>query len=339
MEVPQMKMIHVKKLSPAVMSRIRNGHKIRLMEGQGTQLVVHPNQYDAIAHAFLKKKGIQISLSPPEIDANRQVEGEGIFGKKFDKKLKKAGIKKAVYKVGAVLKPLAQEALGAAEAAAISYGVPPSVASKIGATANQYLDDPKSLQGKKGLKELGKRGLSVASDLAEYGAEYAGVDPSQIAEMKAAVKQAKEMRKMAKNVSAAPTSKKELFSMARGKAEGAMLGKLQQMVDARRSSSAPMPVSTDFYSQLDADGIIGNGVHGMMRQGANAIAGRGCCEMCKGSGLYAGAASGRGLHGMPPARSIAKKYVNVGKKFLMGGELQALQSQALDANYAFRYAR
>jgi len=328
MEVPQMRMIHVKKLSPAVMSRIRNGHKVRLMEGQGTQLVVHPNQYNAISKCFLKNKGIQISLSPPEIDANRQVEGEGIFGKKADKAFKKAGIKKAIYKVGAVLKPLAQEALGAAEAAAISYGVPPSVASKIGATANQYLDDPKSLQGKKGLKELGKRGLSVASDLAEYGAEYAGVDPSQIAEMKAAVKQAKEMRKMAKDVSAVPTSKKEMLSMARGKAEDAMLGKLQEMVDARRSSSAPMPVSTDFYSQLDADGIIGNG---MMR--------RGCCEMCKGTGLYAGAASGRGLHGMPPARSIAKKYVNVGKKFLMGGELQALQSQALDANYAFRYAR
>jgi len=320
-----MKLLSVKKLSPAVMSRIRNGHKIRLMEGTGTQLVVHPNQYDAITHAFLKKKGIQISLSPPEIDANREVEGEGIFGKKADKAFKKAGIKKAIYKVGAVLKPLAQEALGAAEAAAVAYGVPPSVASKIGATANQYLDDPKSLQGKKGLKELGKRGLSVASDLAEYGAEYAGVDPSQIAEMKASVKQAKEMRKMAKG---APTSKNEMLSMARGKAEGAMLGKLQEMVDARRSSSAPMPVSTDFYSQLDADGIIGNG---MMR--------RGCCEMCKGSGLYAGAASGRGLHGMPPARSIAKKYVNVGKKFLMGGELQALQSQAMDANYAFKYAR
>jgi len=325
MEGPRMKLLSVKKLSPAVMSRIRNGHKIRLMEGTGTQLVVHPNQYDAITHAFLKKKGIQISLSPPEIDANREVEGEGIFGKKADKAFKKAGIKKAIYKVGAVLKPLAQEALGAAEAAAVAYGVPPSVASKIGATANQYLDDPKSLQGKKGLKELGKRGLSVASDLAEYGAEYAGVDPSQIAEMKASVKQAKEMRKMAKG---APTSKNEMLSMARGKAEGAMLGKLQEMVDARRSSSAPMPVSTDFYSQLDADGIIGNG---MMR--------RGCCEMCKGSGLYAGAASGRGLHGMPPARSIAKKYVNVGKKFLMGGELQALQSQAMDANYAFKYAR
>jgi len=321
-----MKLLSVKKLSPAVMSRIRNGHKVRLMEGTGTQLVVHPEQYDSISNAFLKKKGVQIALSPSEIDANRVVEGEGIFGKKFDKVLKKAGIKKAAYAVGNVLKPLAQEALGAAEAAAMAYGVPPSIASKIGATANQYLDDPKSLQGKKGLKELGKRGLSVGSELAEMGAEYAGVDPSQIADVKASIKEAKEMRKMAKDV---PTSKKEMKSMARGKAETAMLGKLQEMVDARRSASVPMPVSTDLYAQMDQDGIIGNGM--MMGRGH-------CCQMCKGTGLYAGAASGRGLAGMPPARSISKKFVSVSKK-LMGGELQALASQPMDANYAFKYSR
>jgi len=328
MEGPRtkMKLLSVKKLSPAVMSRIRNGHKVRLMEGTGTQLVVHPEQYDSIAKSFLKKKGVQIALSPSEIDANRVVEGEGIFGKKFDKVLKKAGINKAAYAVGNVLKPLAQEALGAAEAAAVAYGVPPSIASKIGATANQYLDDPKSLQGKKGLKELGKRGLSIGSELAEMGAEYAGVDPSQIADVKASIKEAKEMRKMAKNV---PTSKKEMKSMARGKAEGAMLGKLQEMVDARRSASAPMPVSTDLYAQMDQDGILGNGM--MMGRGQ-------CCQMCKGSGLYAGAASGRGMPGMPPARNISKKYVSVSKK-LMGGELQALASQPMDANYAFKYAR
>jgi len=340
MEAPKMKMLKVKKLSPAVMSRIRNGHKVRLMEGEGTQLVVHPDQYDAISNSFTKKKGIQVALSPSEIQANRTVEGEGIFGKKFDKALDKAGIKKAVYKVGAVLKPLAQEAVSAAQMAAISYGVPPSVAAKIGDTASQYIEDPKSLQGKKGLKELGKRGLSVASEVAEMGANYAGVDPSLIADAKASVKEAKEMQKMAKEMQkmakdarAAPTSVRQMKSMARGKAEDVMLGRLQQMVDARRSQSAPMPVSTDLYDQLDADGIIGNG----MRRGCCQMR-RGCCQMCKGSGLYAGAASGRGLPGMPPARTISKKFVNVGRK-LMGGEIQALQSQPLEANYAFKYAR
>lgn len=314
METSGLKMMRVKKLSPAVMSRIRNGHKVRLMEGEGTQLVVRPDQYDAIAHAFLKKKGIQIALSPSEIEANRSVEGEGIFGKKADKVMKKLGVKKVAYEVGRVVKPLVKEGIQTAAMAAEMYGVPPSVTAKLEATANQYLDDPKSLQGKKGVRELKKRAIDMGIEAAApLAAEY-GID---LEELKSTLKSAK---------SAPPTSKKEMKAAVRGRAEGAVLGKLQQMVDARRSASAPMPVSTDLYSQFDQDGIIGNG---MMK---------GCCQMCKGSGLYAGAASGRGLPGMPPMRGISKKFVNVSKK-LMGGEIQALASQPMAANYAFRFAR
>ena len=313
METSGLKMMRVKKLSPAVMSRIRNGHKVRLMEGQGTQLVVHRDQFDAIAKSFLKNKGIQIALSPSEIEANRSVEGEGIFGKKADKVMKKLGVKKVAYAVGAVVKPLVKEGIQTAAMAAQAYGVPPSVTEKLEATANQYLDDPKSLQGKKGVKELKKRALDMGIEAAAPMAAEYGID---LDELKSTLKSAK----------SAPTSKKEMKAAVRGKAEGAVLGKLQQMVDARRSASAPMPISSDLYSQFDSDGIIGNGMR------------RGCCEMCKGSGLYAGAASGRGLPGMPPMRSISKKFVNVSKK-LMGGEIQALASQPMGANYAFRYAR
>ena len=314
---PKFRMLHVKKLSPAVMSRIRNGHKVRLMEGQGTQLIVHPEQYDAIANAFLKKKGVQVALSHSEIDANRSVEGEGIFGKKFDKKLKKAGIKNVAYAIGNVVKPLVQEGIQTAAMAATAYGVPPSVTEKLAATANQYLDNPKSLQGKKGLKELKKRAIDVGMEAAApLAAEY-GMD---LGALKATLQSA--------GSAGPPTSAKQLKAQARGAAEGAVLGRLQQFVDARRTSSAPQPVSTDLYDQMDRDGIIGNG---MMR-------GAGHCPMCCGSGLYAGAASGRGFPGMAPARGISKKFVNMSRK-LMGGELQALQSQALDANYAFKYAR
>jgi len=314
METSGLRMLKVKKLSPAVMSRIRNGHKVRLMEGTGTELVVHPNQYDAISHSFLKKKGIQIALSPSEIEANRSVEGEGIFGKKADKVMKKLGVKKVAYEVGKVVKPLVKEGIQTAAMAAEMYGVPSSVTDKLEATANQYLDNPKSLQGKKGVRELKKRALDVGIEAAAPMAAQYGIDLNEL----------KETLKTAK--SAPPTSKKEMKAAVRGKAEGAVLGKLQQFVDSRRTSSAPMPVSSDLYDQFDRDGIIGNG----MRSG--------CCQMCKGSGLYAGAASGRGLPGMAPARSISKKFVNVSKK-LMGGELQALASQPMEANYAFRYAR
>jgi hypothetical protein len=312
METSGLKMMKVKKLSPAVMSRIRNGHKVRLMEGEGTQLVVHPDQYDAISHSFLKKKGIQIALSPAEIEANRSVEGEGIFGKKADKVMKKLGVKKVAYEVGRVVKPLVKEGIQTAAMAAEMYGVPPSVTAKLEATANQYLDDPKSLQGKKGLRALKKSAIDAGIEAAAPMAAEYGID-------------LKELKDTLKSAKSAPTSKKEMKAAVRGKAEGAVLGKLQQMVDARRSASAPMPISSDLYSQFDSDGIIGNGM-------------KGCCQMCKGSGLYAGAASGRGLPGMMPARNISKKFVNVSKK-LMGGEIQALASQPMAANYAFRYAR
>ena len=307
-----MRMLSIKKLSPAVMSRIRNGHKVRLMKGEGTQLVVQDNQWDSINRAFMKDKGVQISLSPAEVEANRTVEGEGIFGKKFDKALKKAGVKKIAYKMGAVVKPLVDEAIDKGALAATMFA--PQLAPAIEAaqaTAKQYLDKPQSLQGKKGVAELKKRALKAGLDVAAPLAAAQGFDINEL----------KSMMESGSNV---PMSKREM--MAKG--EDAILSKLQEMVDKRRTTkSAPTP-----YDVMDTDGIIGNGMkqHKMVKGGK-------MCPMCSGMGLYAGAASGRGMPGlMGPARDTGKKFVSLSKK-LMGGELQALQSQAADANFAFRY--
>lgn len=311
MEGCGMKMIKVKMMSPAVMSRARNGHRVRLMQGEGTQLVVMPEQYSQIEKAFLKNKGIQVALSPQEIDANRMVEGSGIFGKKFDKALKKAGVKKFAYKAASALKPLAMELVdkGAEAASMFAPELAPAIAMAQ-STAKQYLDKPSSLQGKKGIKELKRRALEAGAEAAApLAAEY-GIDVN-------------EMRSMLESGSEVPMSKTEM----RAKGEDAVLGKLQQMVDARRTRSAPAPVSTDLYSQFDTDGILGNGMR-MVKGGKS-------CPMCKGCGLYAGAASGRGMPGMAPLRKASTKFVDLSRK-LMGGELQALQSQAMDANFAFR---
>jgi hypothetical protein len=309
MEGAGMKMIKVKMMSPAVMSRARNGHRVRLMKGEGTQLVVSPDQYSQIEKAFLKNKGIQVALSTQEIDANKMIEGSGIFGKKFDKGLKKAGIKKFVYKAASAVKPLAMELIdkGAEAASMFAPELAPAI-TMAQSTAKQYLDKPSSLQGKKGVKELKRRaleeGVRAAAPLA---AEY-GIDVN-------------EMKAMLESGSDVPMSRTEM----RAKGEDAVLGQLQQMVDARRSRSAPAPVSTDLYSQFDSDGILGNGMKGGCKH----------CPMCSGSGLYAGAASGRGMPGMAPMRKISTKFVDLSRK-LMGGELQALDSQAMDANFAFR---
>ena len=313
-----MKLIRVKKLSPAVMSRMRNGHKVRLMQGEGTQLIVHESQWSPIHRAFLKNKGVQVALTPTEITANATVEGEGIFGKKADKVMKKLGVKKVAYAVGSVVKPLVKEGIQTAGMMAEAYGVPPSVVNKLEQTANQYLDDPKSLQGKKGLRALKKTAIDMGIEAAQPYADEYGID---LGEIKSALQTAGTKK------AGVPMSAAQAKTAVRAKGESMMLGKLQELVDSRRSKSSPM--STDLYDQMDRDGIIGNGMRGRGQ----------CCQTCAGSGLYAGAASGRGIFGAAsskmPAR-MGKKFVNMSRK-LMGGELQALQSQAADANWAFRY--
>ena len=70
MEGCGMKKIEVRMMSPAVMSRARNGHRVRLMKGMGTQLVVNENQFRInlfwmldinIAVLFLRRKFIIIN--------------------------------------------------------------------------------------------------------------------------------------------------------------------------------------------------------------------------------------------------------------------------------------
>lgn len=313
MEGSGMRMIKVKTMSPAVMSRARNGHRVRLMKGEGTQLVVMPDQYTQIEKAFLKNKGIQVALAPEEIAANKMVEGSGIFGKKADKWMEKKGIKKFAYKAASAVKPLALDLIDQGATAATMYA--PQLAPVIGLASNaakQYIDKPETLQSKKGLRELGNKAIDVGLEAAAPMAAQYGVD---LSELKALMKEAQ------RSSATTPTTS------VRARGEDAMLEQLQKMVDSRRSRPTSAPISTDLYSQFDADGILGNGM--MSKKGCKN------CPMCSGSGLYAGSASGRGMPGMAPMRKASSRYVNLSRK-LMGGELQALESQAMDANYMFR---
>jgi hypothetical protein len=146
--------------SPKQLSRLRKGHKVRVknaMEGSGFNLVVEPSKYDTISRSFAKGKGSEVSLSLEEIEANKMT-GEGIFGKKFDKFLGKAGIKKEVYALGDVLKnpvkkairtiaknaPNASAAAAAALATAVGQpqlaGIAGIAGKKLGEKAGKYLE-------------------------------------------------------------------------------------------------------------------------------------------------------------------------------------------------------
>jgi hypothetical protein len=102
-------------VSPVQLRKLRKGIKVRVkppMEGMGMyQLVVEPSRYDALSRTFRKGMGKEVALTAAELDANRQMGGEGIFGKKFDKFLGKLGIKKEVYKFGDMIKAPVKKAI------------------------------------------------------------------------------------------------------------------------------------------------------------------------------------------------------------------------------------
>ena len=167
----ELKKIGIGGMSAKQLSRLRNGHKVRVGKGLG-QLVVHPSRYDAMDRTFQKGKNMTISLSPEELMANREIAGEGIFGKKFDKFLGKIGIKKQVYALGDQIKgpvkkairaiaskaPLALGTAGATLATAVGAPELAPLAMKAGQELGKkaekyskkhiegYIDDPESYQ-------------------------------------------------------------------------------------------------------------------------------------------------------------------------------------------------
>jgi hypothetical protein len=170
------------KVSPKQMSKLRNGHKVRVkppMEGEGVCLIVHPENYSLLSRTFSRGKGAEIALSPEEVVANKeaspQMEGQGIFGKKFDRGLRKLIGKKAqreLYGVAEQFLPLAQAgltaglttgatALGAVQPELIPF-LPAGVAG-LSALGGDYLANPSKYQGKAKVSSLAKE---YAKDLA-----------------------------------------------------------------------------------------------------------------------------------------------------------------------------
>jgi len=176
--------------SPKQLSKLRNGHAVRIKKGTGFNLLVHPETYRLVSRAFSRNKGMEIALSPEEIEINRslspeqhmelkkanpEITGQGIFGSKFDRMLQKAGVKKLAYKFGDEIKPLAKAgilagltsgatALGASNPALIPY-LPMGVAG-ITNVAYDYLDNPDKYHGKSGVRQA-RKARTLAGQVAQ----------------------------------------------------------------------------------------------------------------------------------------------------------------------------
>lgn len=56
--------------------KLRKGHPVRIKKGSGMNLIVSPGNYRLASKAFAKNKGLEIKLSPEEIEMNRSLTPE-----------------------------------------------------------------------------------------------------------------------------------------------------------------------------------------------------------------------------------------------------------------------
>lgn len=165
--------------SPKQLSKLRNGHKVRIkgaIEGEGFNLIVHPERYDLLSRTFDRGLGMEIQLSPEEIVANKEakeepaIEGSGIFGKTGDKLLKKAGVKSLAYKAGDLAKPHLKKAIDSGlHALAESTGHPElakPMAHMASHVASDFLDHPSKYHNMVSSNAGGPRASHSAHSLA-----------------------------------------------------------------------------------------------------------------------------------------------------------------------------
>ena len=170
--------------SPGQRSKLRRGLPVRIKQGEGFNLVIHPDRYNIVSRAFRSNKGVQVALSPEEQQANASysqspeaaaqmhaaseamgaapvMSGSGIFGSYGDKLMKQAGVRDIAYKLGDYAKPAVKAGIasaltaGGAALGAVQPELIPFIPGGVMAgsyLAGDYLDHPSRYQGKSGTK-------------------------------------------------------------------------------------------------------------------------------------------------------------------------------------------
>jgi hypothetical protein len=181
-------------LSHKQLHKLKKGGKVRIKKGTGFNLIVSPANFNLMTRSFGRSKGLDVVLSPEELQANRNlipeiedatlgsaqadqmepsdIQGKGIFGKHADRLLEKHGLKKKAYKVGDILKPGAKMAIkaGLTAGATALAGTNPELAPFLPTGvmianhfASDYLDNPHKYIGR-GLEDS-KSTKSIQSGL------------------------------------------------------------------------------------------------------------------------------------------------------------------------------
>jgi hypothetical protein len=142
-------------VSDSKLKKLQQGKVVQLANHEIAGIGIDIERLDVptqkkLAKAFHSGKGIRLQLN------EREIHGTGLFGRKFDKLLKKGGVKKLVYKVGDAVKPAVNELLDQGITALASN--PSTMAlAPIAMIGKDYINDPNKYQGVKGKGIFGKR--------------------------------------------------------------------------------------------------------------------------------------------------------------------------------------
>lgn len=161
--------------SPRQVSKLRNGHKVRIKKGTGFNLVVNPSNYKLVSRAFTKNKGVELQLGPDELDINKSLSpeqheelgntiDENLFqhlpmaeGGSIFKNVKKALNSRTAKQIGRELKPLTRALKQTGREIAHD-----KIADLHMAGADRYGDDPR-------MANLMNVGAMMAHDKVGYG--------------------------------------------------------------------------------------------------------------------------------------------------------------------------
>jgi len=265
----------VKQLSPTQVRNMKKGRKVRVQSGNDIDLVLDEKQMARILKTFKKGKGATIQMSPETIMENKKIEGKGIFGKQFDREVKKTignTAAKTLYKIADAAKPLVKKGMmAAAIAVPTALGNPELIPASmiVAKTAGMYLDKPSTYQ--KNPEKLALAATQASLD------ELADINVDLVGDDKKKPKKATETRPKSAPPSiaeGAPTFEKALENFIRiyGAEE------LERLTNKAKAATGSVRVNEN-------TSFVGNGIYAAPRSAGGGL--------FSGSGIYASV--GRGL--------------------------------------------
>lgn len=316
-------------VSPKQISRLRNGHKVRVkkpISGKGVCMIVNPSNYDIISRSFSRGKGAEISLNPDEImsnlNATPEMEGKGIFGKKFDRFVEKTIGKKAkdvIYKGADLLKKPIKEGIDKLAEYAPELGASALTAGAL-ALGQPELVPLAGVVGQKLGKMVGKKGANLAKDYLDrptYYQEKVGIGGSKRRVSTPVINalnesQGTNMNYMERAGIANAQALQQRASMLRQIQED----KFKQLYPNSNISEEdidkvfdayPVPVGSGLYAGGNGLYAGGNGLYAQNRNAKNLISGRGTKVLPQALLSQPYSANFQFRHTLPPAYQMIGK--------------------------------